>query len=208
MPADFSHVQRFPAGAVRPGDYRTKGLKDYGTTGLRDYETAHLQPSGFIPHPSVAEDYGTTGQRDYETARVQPSGSPATIQPKAPLPLTPTLSRGRGRHQWPLWEDPVNGQLSPAVESVLPLLGERAGVRGNLSLPHGNGSVASGFVIDFNLEGVRRLRPASSVGGRARTPPSIQGPVATMARSITAHPTPTARSFADSALMAWINIWR
>ena len=39
----------------------TTGLRDNGTTGQPDYETAHLQPSGFIPHPSQSRPWDASG---------------------------------------------------------------------------------------------------------------------------------------------------
>jgi len=49
--------------------------------------------------------------------------------------LTLTLSPRRGNGAAPRWEKSLNGGPSPTLHEVLPLLGERAGVRENVALP-------------------------------------------------------------------------
>jgi hypothetical protein len=55
------------------------------------------------------------------------------MQSQTRLALTLTLSPRRGNHQWQRWKKSTNGEHSPALENVLPLLGERAGVRANVT---------------------------------------------------------------------------
>ena len=49
------------------------------------------------------------------------------------LAITLTLSPRRGNHQWTCREKSLTGGPSPALEKLLPLLGERAGVRESVS---------------------------------------------------------------------------
>jgi hypothetical protein len=55
--------------------------------------------------------------------------SAVTIQLVLSLALTLTLSPRRGDHPLPRWEQSPNGGQYPALEKLLPLLGERVGVR-------------------------------------------------------------------------------